>query len=145
MAHYQRILIAVDDSDTSKIAAKHGLSLSSGLSASCAIVYVIDTDKVRDAAYAEVLPADLLVKLRNKARDTLDSISKEFPEHSFERFMPKDKPSHGIIKVAKDWQADLIVIGTLGKSGLKRVFLGSTAENTIRLSSIPILVIPAKT
>ncbi len=95
--------------------------------------------------YAEVLPRDLTLKLKKKANDTLDTIATQFPDHTFERFTPEDTPSKGIITTAENWAADLIVIGTLGKSGLKRIFLGSTAENTIRLSTIPILVVPSKT
>jgi len=144
MMPYKRILIAIDDSNTSKRAAEHGLNLSSQLGASCAIVFVLDTAEISENVYAEVIPLDQVAKLKKKANDTLNSITTKFPEHTFERFMPEEKPSLGIIRIAEDWEADLIVMGTLAKSGLKRLILGSTAENTIRLSSVPILVVPPK-
>ena len=158
---YKRILIAIDDSNTSKRAAEHGLKLSTQLGASCAIVFVVDTTVISENVYAEIMPLDQLAgvpldqlagpsldqiaELKKNANDTLNAIATKFPEHAFERFMPEEKPSQGIIRIAEDWEADLIVMGTLGKSGLKRLILGSTAENTIRLSSVPILVVPPKT
>lgn len=141
---YKKVLIAIDNSDTSMRAAEQGLNLSSQLGASCAIVFVIDTVKTRVNVDAEVLPQDQLAKFKKEASDTFNLIAMKFPEQKFERFMPEEKPSQGIIKIAVDWEADLIVMGTLTKSGLKRLLLGSTAENTIRLSSVPILVVPSK-
>ena len=46
-----------------------------------------------------------------------------------------------IIKVADDYHADPIVIGTHGRSGIKRFFLGSVAEQLIRQSRLPVLII----
>jgi nucleotide-binding universal stress UspA family protein len=140
---YKRILIAIDNSNASKKAVEHGLNLSTQLNASCAIAYVLDTTEISENVYAEVIPLDQLAKLKKKANDTFKLIETKFPEHTFERFMPEAKPSQGIIKIADDWEADLIVMGTSGKSGLKRLLLGSTAENTLRLSSVPMLVVPA--
>jgi len=57
--------------------------------------------------------------------------------------LPHDRLAKlGIVNTAEEWQADLIVMGTSGKSGIKRIFLGSTAENTIRLSKTPLLIVP---
>jgi len=46
-----------------------------------------------------------------------------------------------ITRVADDYHADLIVIGTHGRSGIKRFFLGSVAEQLIRQSRVPVLLI----
>lgn len=144
MALYTRILIAVDDSDNSKIVAQYGLNMASQLDAKCALVHVIDTNKISDNKYSEHLPYELLTKLKEAAVSTLDTISNQHPQLDFERFMPEGKPSKEIINIAHEWNADLIVIATRGNSGIKRMFLGSTAENTIRHSSIPVLVVPPK-
>ena len=44
-----------------------------------------------------------------------------------------------IVKACLDWNADLIVIGTHGRHGLSRVFLGSGAEQVVRLAPVPVL------
>ncbi len=46
-----------------------------------------------------------------------------------------------IVAEAERWQADLIVIGTHGRTGFSRLLLGSVAEGVVRTSSIPVLLI----
>lgn len=47
-----------------------------------------------------------------------------------------------ILSTAKDIQADLIVMASQGRSGLRKVLLGSTAEKVLRQSTIPVLLVP---
>ena len=47
-----------------------------------------------------------------------------------------------ILQAAKEGGADVIVLGTHGRRGLSRVFLGSVAEKVVRLSPVPVLTIP---
>jgi nucleotide-binding universal stress UspA family protein len=48
-----------------------------------------------------------------------------------------------IVAQAKRWRADLIVMGTHGRRGMKRVLLGSDAELVVRYSPVPVLLVPA--
>jgi nucleotide-binding universal stress UspA family protein len=48
-----------------------------------------------------------------------------------------------IIEEASAWPADLIVCGTHGRRGLRRIVMGSAAEHVVRLSSVPVLLVPA--
>ena len=50
----------------------------------------------------------------------------------------------GIIHCAKEFQADLIVIGTHNRHGLGRLLMGSVAEHVVRNSPVPVLVVPSK-
>ncbi len=50
-------------------------------------------------------------------------------------------PAQEIIRVAQEQQADLIVISTHGRTGLKHLFMGSTAERVIRHAHCPVLVV----
>ncbi|HEY0466391.1 MAG TPA: universal stress protein [Polyangiaceae bacterium] len=54
-----------------------------------------------------------------------------------------DSPVHGLVQLASDLSADLIVIGTHNRKGVQRVLLGSVAEATVRNARCPVLVIPA--
>jgi universal stress protein A len=51
------------------------------------------------------------------------------------------RPYEEIITVAKEHKADLIIIATHGRSGLKHAFLGSTAERVVRHAPCPVLVV----
>jgi nucleotide-binding universal stress UspA family protein len=54
------------------------------------------------------------------------------------------KPYETILKVASEWAADLIIIGTHGRTGLSHLLMGSVAENVVRHSEIPVMIIPSK-
>ncbi|MES1175557.1 MAG: universal stress protein [Myxococcales bacterium] len=53
-----------------------------------------------------------------------------------------DSPGIGLAQAASDLKADLIVVGTHGRSGLRRVLMGSVAETTVRHARCPVLVVP---
>jgi nucleotide-binding universal stress UspA family protein len=56
-------------------------------------------------------------------------------------FMPVGKPALEIVKSAKEWPADVIVLGSHGRTGVARVFLGSVAEAVLRHAPCSVLVI----
>ena len=60
------------------------------------------------------------------------------------RFTPEGFPTNEIINTAKEWDADLIVIGTHGRTGLAHLLEGSVAEHVIKHTSIPVMVVPLK-
>jgi nucleotide-binding universal stress UspA family protein len=59
-------------------------------------------------------------------------------------FILSGKPADAIIETAKDAQADLIVVGSHGRTGLEKLLMGSVAERVIVLSSCPVLVVKTK-
>ena len=141
---YQKVLISVENSEFSMKVAEHGVNLSSQLGADIAVVFVVDTAKVNVDSESGKIPQDQINKLKKEADERIDRIIQAFPDFTFERFIPEGKPSKEIVNIANTWNADLIVMGTQGKSGLKRLLMGSTAENTLRLSKVPILIVPSK-
>jgi nucleotide-binding universal stress UspA family protein len=56
-----------------------------------------------------------------------------------------DSPALGIVRLASEVSADLIVVGTHGRQNVPRLLMGSVAENTVRYAPCPVLVIPAET
>ena len=140
----QKVLISIDNSKISSKVADQGVNLSTRLDADIGIVFVIDTAKINKDPESVSPPKDQINKLKKEANTTIDQIIKNFPDCTFERFIPEGKPSEEIVNIANNWEADFIVMGTQGKTGLKRLLMGSTAENTLRLSNIPILIVPSK-
>lgn len=49
-----------------------------------------------------------------------------------------------IVRVAEEWEADMIVVGDTGRTGLKRIALGSVAETVVKAAPIPVLVVKAE-
>ena len=58
-----------------------------------------------------------------------------------ESLVLEGKPAEKIVEYAEENDIDLIVMGTMGKSGLDRILLGSVAERVVRISHTPVLVV----
>lgn len=58
------------------------------------------------------------------------------------KFLREGTPWKEIVESAREWPADLIVVGTHGRSGLTRLLFGSTAEGVVRHARSPVVVVP---
>jgi nucleotide-binding universal stress UspA family protein len=142
---YQKVLIAVDSSPHALNAAKKGFELAQVLNAQVGIVSVVDVTK-------EVFSYDLgfLSRPSNKSMqdESNDAIEEAIRMYSGKdeivRFMPEGFPKKEIVILAKEWGADLVVLGTHGRAGLSYVLLGSVAEYVIKHANVPVLVVPLR-
>ncbi|MEO8648111.1 MAG: universal stress protein [Acidobacteriota bacterium] len=141
---YKKILIAVDASEYSLNAAKKGLALSHQLNAQAALLFVVDTSKAMGNVDAGILPQQALIILKKEAEETLVQLAREYNGKDLVKFMPEGHPREDILKTAQTWNADLIVLGTHGRTGLMHLLLGSTAEYIVRHSKLPVMVVPSK-
>lgn len=141
---YRKIIIAVDSSEYSINAAKKGLELARQLNAKAALLFVVDESKAMGNADEGILPDAALIVLKKEAEQTLDSLAKMYGGDDLVKFMPEGKPKEDIIKTAQSWEADLIVLGTHGRTGLKHLLMGSIAEHVVRHSGIPVMVVPSR-
>jgi nucleotide-binding universal stress UspA family protein len=138
-----KILIAVDNSSAAEKVATKGLALAQQLNAEITLVSVVDTDflisdgGVPPNEVAESIKTDL-----KKSQQVL--IDKILGKHKVGTFVEEGKPYEVILKVADERSADLIIIGTHGRTGLSHLLMGSVAENVVRHSKIPVLIIPSK-
>jgi nucleotide-binding universal stress UspA family protein len=139
----KKVLIAIDESPASEIVADNGLTLTKALNAEVAFVSVVDTNLLMTDG--GVTPRDMedLFKhdLVKRQKELIESKFKELPVHSF---IKEGTPYEGILQTAKEWNADVIVIGTHGRTGLAHLILGSVAEKVVRHSTIPLFIVPTK-
>jgi nucleotide-binding universal stress UspA family protein len=141
---FAKIMIAVDSSEFSMQAAKKGLELAHLLHAKTALVYVVDTSKAIGDIDAGLLPEQELLILKKEAAQTMDQLAKMYDGDELMKFMPEGHPDDDIIKTATAWGADLIVLGTHGRTGLAGLLMGSMAEHLVKHSPIPVMVVPFK-
>ncbi len=141
----KRILIATDGSEYTKNAVEYGIDLAENTGAKLYAIYVIDT-----AAFASI-PMDAawesmyeLLKQEGDEATKYVADKAEAEGLSVERLTIEGHPAEEIIKYADKNSVNLIVMGTLGKSGLDRFLLGSVAEKVVRISKIPVLVVRGK-
>jgi nucleotide-binding universal stress UspA family protein len=144
---YKRILIAVDGSQTSNKALTAALQLARDASGQVRLIHVVD-----DLAYISGYEAygaysaeliDIAQKVGSKILDDALAIAKaagvQADQMLFEKF--GEPLGDTVADAAKRWNADLIVVGTHGRRGIGRMFLGSGAEQIIRLAPIHVLVV----
>lgn len=144
MSKHRHILIAVDSSEFSLKAASLGLTMAADLGAEVTLLFVIEEAKAVASPDAGFGLSDALVILTKEAEETLDTIAKSAPQMTLKRLMPEGDPRVDILTTAKVIGADLIVMGTHGRTGLRHMIMGSVAEYVVRHSSIPVLIVPTK-
>ena len=139
----QKILIAIDDGPISEKVALNGFQLGQQLNAEIAVVSVTDTTLMRnaDGVTQEEMEDTAKGELRKNQQALIAKVFKDFKVSTF---VEDGKPSEMILKVADEWEADLIVLGTHGRTGLKHLLMGSVAERVMRHSLKPLVIIPAK-
>ncbi len=138
---YKKVLIAVDSSEYAMKAAKKGLELAHQLGAKAALVFVVDKSKGMGNIDAGITPSQALIVLKREAEQTLEELTEMYSGNEVIKFMPEGSPEEDILKTAENWNADLLVLGTHGRTGLKRILMGSIAEHIVRYSVIPVMVV----
>ena len=142
---YQHILVPVDGSATSERALQEALRLGQQQGAQLELVHVLADIRLMDANsyinYAEMKETmknsgkKILAKAQTVAQEAGMAADMKLLDANGERI------ANVIIEEARRWPADLIVIGTHGRSGFSRVLFGSVAEGVVRTSHIPVLLI----
>lgn len=141
---FKKVLIAVDSDPVAVHAAEVGVDLAKVVGAQVALISVIDRSAA-EAAAPEVPRDELLAEAREHAASVLtDLVPRLAPGGAAESFSPEGHPGEEIVATAKAWSADLIVIGSHGRSGLGRALLGSVAEAVMRHAPCPVLVVRSK-
>ncbi len=140
---FKKILIAVDDSHFSACAADVGIELSRPLKAQVAFVHVFDPSVGPGATWS--VPADKLVEMSEREAKRLLA---KFRERARSRaavpeFLEAGPPATKIIEAAKKWEADLIVMGSHGRSKIGSLLLGSVSQGVLHHAPCPVLVVRA--
>lgn len=150
MSAYRRILVPVDGSPTSTRGLREALRLAKEGRARLILMHVVD----EFAAYAspDLLPPpgiDLVRLLREAGRRILAK-SQALAKKQGVAAKTVLRESFGgpaadvIVREARRLRADLIVLGTHGRRGVRRLVLGSDAEQVVRRASVPVLLVRAK-
>jgi len=143
---YQRILVPIDGSATSERALQEAIKLAAG-KAQLRLVYVIEEAYPLDAeGYAFIDYAALQEAVRKTGERTLAQAAEKVRQSGMTAQTALLEQNGGRVASVIDgealnWKADLIVIGTHGRSGLSRLLMGSVAEDVVRGASVPVLLV----
>ncbi len=139
-----RVLVATDLSDSADDALRQaaGTLEVAGAVAICHVVPHLQTVAPLFPQRAQEMTADTDAMLE-PARAAVQAHVREcmgLKERPFEVFIDRGTPHVEIARRAELWHADLVLVGSRGLSGLRRVLLGSVAELVARYASCPVLV-----
>jgi nucleotide-binding universal stress UspA family protein len=129
----KRILVATDFSEQAGRALEAALGLAARTQAEVHLVHALEVALPLFEPYAVVLPADWMGEARRLAEQKLQKKHAEVRAKGLTGTVHLgDVPAaHAIVERARAIDADLVVIGTHGHTGLKHVLLGSVAERTV--------------
>ncbi len=139
----KRILIATDGSEYTKEAVSTGLQLAKILGAEVTALYVIDqTSFVSFPIDSSIVSVYSL--LENEGKRAVEDVKKEGEQMGIKvtPVVAEGSPTRKIVEMAADM--DLVVMGTLGRSAISKLFMGSVAERVTRYAPCPVLVVRSR-
>ncbi|GEK43914.1 MULTISPECIES: universal stress protein [Acinetobacter] len=142
---YQNILVPVDGSETSYAAVAQAAELAKAFGGKITVVQVLALDPYIAAEYISATQTnDLIERARTSVLKTLEEAAAKFSDLGIPveaKLLEGQVVHREIIKEAETSKADLIVIGSHGRTGLKRLFIGSVAQSVLGEAHIPVLVV----
>jgi nucleotide-binding universal stress UspA family protein len=146
---YKRILVAVDGSSTSNAGLAEALRLAKDQGAVLGLLHVIDELSIVTIPEG-VMSAGIMI---DALRDAGQQIMKKIVAGVRKKGLEPDtkiveaigtRVADQVVAHAKRWRADLIVMGTHGRRGVNRMFMGSDAELVVRTAPVPVLLVRAE-
>jgi len=146
---FERILIATDGSKHSERAAEAGIEMAKLYGSAVTALFVVDIGKEYTPLgdLISKVADDLIAGIRSNLQNQGDRATKRVEEMAEKagiaasRKITEGYPAEDIIRIAKEGDMNLIVMGGIGATGLDRFLLGSVADKVVRSSKIPVLVV----
>lgn len=136
---YDTILLPTDGSEGSRVALETAIEYALAFDATIQGLYVID-ERFVEAEYDMVVEA-----AETKGEAALDDVARLGAEHGVhvDRHLRRGIPHEEILEAIDDYDADVVVMGTQGRTGLDRfIHLGSVTERVVRHALVPVVTVP---
>jgi nucleotide-binding universal stress UspA family protein len=150
----KNILIATDGSTHSEEAAKVGVELARLYEGRVTILHVIETGGYIPMPFEGFTPrpyakdeasalSHILMKNGEEAIKRIEDLVRDSGV-AYEKIIVEGHPASEILNIAEESEPkkDIIVIGSIGKTGLEKFLIGSVAEKVARNSKVPVLIVP---
>jgi nucleotide-binding universal stress UspA family protein len=146
---YKRIMVAVDESFMTSQVMEAAIELAKATGAQVAICHAIDETILAQREVAMMLPNSVgktEARMRLGAQGFLDRLLETARAAGIEaeiKLVESEQKhvSDMLIDAAGEWQADLLVVGTHGRRGIERFFVGSVAERLVRKGQTSLLLV----
>lgn len=143
---YERILVPVDGSEASMLGLNEAVKLAKSLGGQLRLAHVVNEFVMNYSPGAVLSGIDVVESIRNDGKNILQRAEAYARQQGAETqcvlLETIGRPAaDAILAYAREWPADLIVMGTHGRRGLRRFALGSDAEDVVRRASSPVLLV----
>jgi|BEDMetMinimDraft_2_1075160.scaffolds.fasta_scaffold09971_1 Universal stress protein UspA and related nucleotide-binding proteins len=140
--NFKRILVAFDGSEQSKKALEVALDLSKKYDAELSIVEVIPTELLAGMGFTPI-PDSVINQIFEKARKDMDYVKNLLSKEGikFRTDILQGDPGTEIVNYSNKNNIDLIVTGSRGLSGVKKLFLGSVSSKIVSEAKVAVLVV----
>lgn len=142
---YHNILVPVDGSETSHAAVEKAVEFAKAFGSKITVVQALVLDPYIAAEYISASQTnDLIERARTSIEESLTAAKAKFNEQGIEvetKLLEGQVIHREIIRAAEELHADLIIIGSHGRTGFKKLFLGSVAQSLLGESHIPVLIV----
>jgi nucleotide-binding universal stress UspA family protein len=143
---YKNILVPVDGSPTGERGLVEAIGLARALGSRIRLVHIVNEMILASPDGVAVNIGPLLEALRASGRQVLDAADRAVRAAGIEtdNVLVEEignQAGPAILQQAKEWPAELIVCGTHGRRGMRRIVLGSDAEYIVRQATIPVMLI----
>lgn len=144
---YERILVPIDGGVTAAQGLKEAMKIAQYHGSLIHLVHIVDELPVIEPFGGTGGSEFVMAQLRDIGKSLLDSCTAEvrdcgIPVESELIEQIGSRAADLILRAAVESRADLIVCGTHGRTGVRRAVLGSTAEEIVRRSNSPVLLVP---
>lgn len=146
---YRKILVPVDGSHTSKMGLKEAIRLAKNQKATLRLMHVVDELVVMPSTEGAIYIGDMFEGLREAGKRILKEAQAQVRRQGLkaQSVMLETVGARAadlVVRQAKKWGADIIVLGTHGRRGVRRLVMGSDAEEIVRTASVPVMLVRSR-
>lgn len=133
---YRNILVPTDGTPGAQMAADHAIAIAKAFDGT---IHAMSVDEGAGSDHRDHLRTDT----EDLAAEATEEVKRKAEANGVPATtsVQSGTPEQAILSYAEEADADLIVMGTAGRTGLKNVLFGSVAEDTVRKSSVPVLTV----
>ncbi len=149
----KKVLIAIDYNPVSEKVAEAGYQLARMMDAQVCLIHVMADIGYYSTPFPTFMgyegysmspDLNVAMELRNIGEDYLKSAARHLNDETVTTHMAEGDTANAILDYAKEWQADLIVMGTHSHSTLEKILLGTVASKVLEKTKIPVYMVPVK-
>ena len=143
MIEIKRILVPTDLSEYAHHALTYAAELASAYDAALYLLHVVDL-QWNNAVGSADFPGpvgDMLPRITETAEKDLDEIKEKIEGIEVNASIVTGSPHVEIVRFAREWKVDVIVLATHGRTGLSHALIGSVAEKVVQMAPCPVLSI----